>query len=76
MHPSILNQRLRDDFDNAFHLDAQIVGFDEIPDFTRETEFVSLKGEDAYPWIGGELVAATIRTSTRRSAASCSSRFS
>ncbi len=28
-----------------------------IPDFERETEFVSLKGTDAYPWIGGNLVS-------------------
>lgn len=27
----------------------------EIPDFVRETEFVSLKGEDGYPFIGGDL---------------------
>jgi coenzyme F420-reducing hydrogenase alpha subunit len=29
----------------------------EIPDFSRETEFVSLKAEKDYPWIGGELVS-------------------
>ncbi len=29
----------------------------EIPDFTRETEFVALKGEKDYPWIGGDLVS-------------------
>jgi sulfhydrogenase subunit alpha len=28
-----------------------------IPDFVRETEFVALKGEDDYPWIGGQLVS-------------------
>jgi len=28
-----------------------------IPDFSRETEFVSLKGEDIYPFIGGDLVS-------------------
>jgi coenzyme F420-reducing hydrogenase alpha subunit len=28
-----------------------------IPDFERETEFVSLKGETDYPWIGGRLVS-------------------
>jgi sulfhydrogenase subunit alpha len=28
-----------------------------IPDFTRETEFVSLKGEGSYPFIGGDLVS-------------------
>jgi coenzyme F420-reducing hydrogenase alpha subunit len=29
----------------------------DIPRFTRETEFVSLKGNDEYPWIGGKLVS-------------------
>ena len=28
-----------------------------IPDFVRETEFVSLKGKDIYPFIGGDLVS-------------------
>jgi coenzyme F420-reducing hydrogenase alpha subunit len=30
----------------------------EIPDFARETEFVSLKGETDYPFIGGRLVSS------------------
>ncbi len=29
----------------------------KIPDFIRETEFVSLKGADHYPFIGGDLVS-------------------
>ncbi len=29
----------------------------KIPDFVRETEFVSLKGTDEYPFIGGDLVS-------------------
>ena len=29
-----------------------------IPDFTRETEFVSLKGVSEYPFIGGDLVSS------------------
>lgn len=29
----------------------------DIPDFARETEFVSLGGTDEYPWIGGRLVS-------------------
>jgi len=29
----------------------------ELPDFTRETEFVSLKGSGSYPFIGGELIS-------------------
>lgn len=28
-----------------------------MPDFERETEFVSLKGKGKYPWIGGDLVS-------------------
>ncbi|UCH63972.1 MAG: Ni/Fe hydrogenase subunit alpha [Fidelibacterota bacterium] len=30
----------------------------EIPDFVRETEFVSLKGENEYPFIGGRLISS------------------
>ena len=29
-----------------------------IPDFARETEFVSLKGDGSYPFIGGDLVSS------------------
>jgi sulfhydrogenase subunit alpha len=29
-----------------------------IPEFVRETEFVSLHAEDGYPWIGGRLVSS------------------
>jgi len=29
----------------------------KFPDFARETEFVSLKGEDSYPFIGGDLIS-------------------
>jgi len=29
----------------------------EIPDFSRETEFVSLKDEGSYPFIGGDLIS-------------------
>ena len=36
---------------------ALFEGF-EIPDFTRETEFVSLQGENDYPFIGGALVSS------------------
>lgn len=28
-----------------------------VPDFVRETEFVALKGEKEYPWIGGRLAS-------------------
>ena len=30
----------------------------QVPDFARETEFVSLKGDDGYPFIGGDLVSS------------------
>ncbi len=29
----------------------------KIPEFERKTEFVSLKGEKNYPWIGGDLIS-------------------
>ncbi len=28
-----------------------------LPDFTRETEFVSLKGEGVYPWVGDTIIS-------------------
>ncbi len=34
-----------------------ISGF-SLPNFVRETEFVSLKGEESYPFIGGDLVSS------------------
>jgi sulfhydrogenase subunit alpha len=37
---------------------AEIFASFNVPDFIRETEFVSLKGEGAYPWIGGRLVSS------------------
>jgi sulfhydrogenase subunit alpha len=37
---------------------AALVRTFEIPDFSRETEFVSLKGEGEYPFIGGRLVSS------------------
>jgi coenzyme F420-reducing hydrogenase alpha subunit len=30
----------------------------ELPRFERETEFVSLKGDDSYPFIGGDLISS------------------
>jgi coenzyme F420-reducing hydrogenase alpha subunit len=29
-----------------------------MPEFERETEFVSLEGKDSYPWIGGDLISS------------------
>ena len=37
---------------------AEIFAGFEIPDFQRETEFVSLKADGGYPWIGGRLVSS------------------
>ncbi|MGA1869643.1 MAG: Ni/Fe hydrogenase subunit alpha [bacterium] len=36
---------------------AEFITMLKMPDFVRETEFVSLKGEARYPWIGGDLVS-------------------
>ncbi|UCH64075.1 MAG: Ni/Fe hydrogenase subunit alpha [Fidelibacterota bacterium] len=52
---------LRDELENALvDLGAatELVRTFEIPDFHRETEYVSLKGEDQYPFIGGRLVSS------------------
>jgi len=38
-------------------LTAELFRTFKIPDFTRETEFVSLKGEGGYPFIGGDLIS-------------------
>ena len=40
-----------------FTVAAELVADFKIPDFQRETEFVSLKGEKEYPWIGGRLIS-------------------
>ncbi|MFC1620036.1 Ni/Fe hydrogenase subunit alpha [Candidatus Neomarinimicrobiota bacterium] len=37
---------------------AELVDTFSIPDFQRDTEFVSLKGEQEYPWIGGSLISS------------------
>jgi coenzyme F420-reducing hydrogenase alpha subunit len=36
---------------------AELFSSFAIPDFSRETEFVSLQGVDAYPFIGGDLLS-------------------
>ena len=36
---------------------VDLFGSFDIPDFVRETEFVSLKGDTEYPWIGGRLIS-------------------
>jgi coenzyme F420-reducing hydrogenase alpha subunit len=53
---SLLRQRLSSctaDLDQAAGLFKSF----QLPDFVRETEFVSLGGTDHYPFIGGELVS-------------------
>jgi coenzyme F420-reducing hydrogenase alpha subunit len=37
---------------------ARLLATFDFPSFRRETEFVSLKGEQEYPWIGGRLVSS------------------
>ncbi len=52
---------LRDDIKRAtrdLSLVSDVLKALEIPDFVRETEFVSLKGESDYPFIGGRLVSS------------------
>lgn len=54
-------QALSDDLQRSFEdLKTAVSLFSslEIPDFKRETEFVSLKGENDYPWIGGRLLSS------------------
>ncbi len=51
---------LRDDLERSvadIEATAALFRTFDIPDFTRETEFVSLKGEGEYPFIGGRLVS-------------------
>jgi sulfhydrogenase subunit alpha len=36
---------------------ADLIATFKVPAFERETEFVSLKGETEYPWIGGRLIS-------------------
>jgi sulfhydrogenase subunit alpha len=48
--------RLRDATDDLLKT-AELFRMFTLPDFTRETEFVSLRGEGDYPFIGGELIS-------------------
>lgn len=52
-----LRQRLSAAIDDLQQAGKLFSGF-AIPDFERETEFVSLKGEQEYPFIGGDLVSS------------------
>jgi coenzyme F420-reducing hydrogenase alpha subunit len=51
---------LRDELQRSFEdigKTADLLATFKIPGFERETEFVALKGEKEYPWIGGRLVS-------------------
>lgn len=52
-----IRQRLTDAVPALFET-AKLFKTFAIPDFNRETEFVSLKGERNYPFIGGDLVSS------------------
>jgi coenzyme F420-reducing hydrogenase alpha subunit len=57
--PTLLG--LRDELGRALEdlqATAALLHSFEVPDFERETEFVSLKGEERYPFIGGALVSS------------------
>jgi coenzyme F420-reducing hydrogenase alpha subunit len=49
--------RLQDVVDDL-HRTAELFRQFSLPDFSRETEFVSLKGAGSYPFIGGDLVSS------------------
>lgn len=51
-----LKQRLRNSMKDLYAT-AELFRTFTLPDFSRETEFVSLQGEGSYPFIGGNLVS-------------------
>jgi sulfhydrogenase subunit alpha len=52
-----LSSRLNEIKDDIDLMSVLFRGF-SLPDFIRDTEFVSLKGEGSYPFIGGDLVSS------------------
>jgi len=52
-----LQAELRASFDNLRRA-TDLFRIFSIPDFQRETEFVSLKGENTYPFIGGRIMSS------------------
>ncbi|MFC2075537.1 Ni/Fe hydrogenase subunit alpha [candidate division KSB1 bacterium] len=53
--------QIKDDLERSLediNATAEIFRTFEIPDFARETEFVSLKAEADYPWVGGNLISS------------------
>jgi coenzyme F420-reducing hydrogenase alpha subunit len=51
------SDRLKEIIKDLMLLAELVKGF-SLPDFARETEFVSLKGKDDYPFIGGGMVSS------------------
>jgi len=54
-------RKLLDELENTLpYLDQTLDFFKDLtwPDFARETEFVSLRGEGDYPYIGGDLISS------------------
>ncbi len=51
-----IKQRLQEASDDLLKTVELFSGF-EMPDFIRETEFVSLKGAGSYPFVGGSLLS-------------------
>lgn len=54
---SLINQRLSKALDDLQQTGKMFTGF-RLPDFTRQTEYVSLQGELTYPFIGGNLMSS------------------
>ncbi len=52
-----ISKRLENSADDLMK-SAELFGSLQIPDFTRETEFVSLQGTTGYPFIGGGLLSS------------------
>ena len=54
---AVFSERLKNIVKDLMAVADLFTGFNPT-DFTRETEFVSLKGEDGYPFIGGDVVSS------------------
>jgi coenzyme F420-reducing hydrogenase alpha subunit len=52
-----LKKNIRNSFADVLKT-AELFKTLSIPDFSRETEFVSIKAEKEYPWIGGSLISS------------------
>jgi len=54
---AVFSERLKNIVKDLMAVADLFTGFNPT-DFTRETEFVSLKGEDGYPFVGGDVVSS------------------